>query len=307
MGCVCARESITIGDRKLFERSRLGEGGFSYVDLVEDKYSHKLYALKRMNCHSKEDERNAMREVEYMNSFGHRNLIVCEAYAVTPVERSRTGVISEVLVLMPFYRRGTLQDEIVAERKRGEHMKEGRLLRLLEGICEGIKALHTHYPLPVTHRDIKPANVLLDDDDTPVLMDFGSMGPAVVEITNMSQAQTLQDLAAERCSMPYRAPELFNVNSHCTIDDRIDIWSLGCTLYAMCFHESPFDRAHQRGDSIALAVLGENIQIPDSSLYSTEATDLALVMLTLDPSGRPDIETVLQRVCALSRKQQNRI
>ena len=42
--------------------------------------------------------------------------------------------------------------------------------------------------------------------------------------------------------------------------------SLGCTLYAMCFHESPFDRAHQRGDSIALAVLGENIQIPDTSL-----------------------------------------
>jgi len=41
-------------------------------------------------------------------------------------------------------------------------------------------------------RDIKPANVLLADDDTPVLMDFGSMGPAVVEITNMSQAQTLQ-------------------------------------------------------------------------------------------------------------------
>jgi len=59
-----------------------------------------------MNCHAKEDERNALREVEYMNSFGHRNLIVCEAYAVIPVERSRTGVVSEVLVLMPFYRVG---------------------------------------------------------------------------------------------------------------------------------------------------------------------------------------------------------
>ena len=41
-------------------------------------------------------------------------------------------------------------------------------------------------------RDIKPANVLLDGDDTPILMDFGSMGPALVEITNLSQAQTLQ-------------------------------------------------------------------------------------------------------------------
>jgi len=41
---------------------------------------------------------------------------------------------------------------------------------------------------------------------------------------------TWQDLAAERCSMPYRAPELFNVNSHCTIDDRIDIWVSDCVL-----------------------------------------------------------------------------
>ena len=41
-------------------------------------------------------------------------------------------------------------------------------------------------------RDIKPANVLLEEDDTPVLMDFGSMGPAVIDITNLSQAQTLQ-------------------------------------------------------------------------------------------------------------------
>ena len=44
----------------------------------------------------------------------------------------------------------------------------------------------------VVCRDIKPANVLLDGDDTPILMDFGSMGPALVEITNLSQAQTLQ-------------------------------------------------------------------------------------------------------------------
>jgi hypothetical protein len=35
---------------------------------------------------------------------------------------------------------------------------------------------------------------------------------------------TFQDVAAERCSMPYRPPELFNVNSRCDIDERTDIW-----------------------------------------------------------------------------------
>ena len=46
-------------------------------------------------------------------------------------------------------------------------------------------------------RDVKPHNVMLEvgeggGEDTPVLMDFGSMGPARVEITSRAQAQALQ-------------------------------------------------------------------------------------------------------------------
>lgn len=52
----------------------------------------------------------------------------------------------------------------------------------------------------------------------------GSATQARVQISNTSNAQSLQDLAAERCSMPYRAPELFNVEAHCIIDERTDIW-----------------------------------------------------------------------------------
>ena len=39
---------------------------------------------------------------------------------------------------------------------------------------------------------MKPANVLLSDDDTPVLMDFGSMGPARLEIKTSKEARALQ-------------------------------------------------------------------------------------------------------------------
>lgn len=52
----------------------------------------------------------------------------------------------------------------------------------------------------------------------------GSMAPAKVQVCGSQDAQKLQDIAAERCSMPYRAPELFNVESYCVIDERTDIW-----------------------------------------------------------------------------------
>lgn len=53
---------------------------------------------------------------------------------------------------------------------------------------------------------------------------LGSVSRARIEISNSSEAQQLQDEAAERSSMPYRAPELFTVESHSNIDERSDVW-----------------------------------------------------------------------------------
>ena len=94
-------------------------------------------------------------------------------------------------------------------------------------ICEGVQHLHqeaSDLGGPYAHRDLKPHNVLLREDFTPVLMDLGSVESARVKISTHSEAQYLQDLAAERCSMPYRPPELFQVDSKCHIDERTDIW-----------------------------------------------------------------------------------
>ncbi|GAA6023214.1 hypothetical protein JCM8202_001031, partial [Rhodotorula sphaerocarpa] len=64
---------------------------------------------------------------------------------------------------------------------------------------------------PWAHRDIKPANIMLaDDNTTPILMDFGSALPARIPVPDRRVALLQQDLAAEHCSMPFRAPELFD-------------------------------------------------------------------------------------------------
>ena len=50
------------------------------------------------------------------------------------------------------------------------------------------------------------------------------MAIARVNIDTHAAAQRLQDEAAEKCSISYRPPELFQVNSKCQIDERTDIW-----------------------------------------------------------------------------------
>lgn len=100
----------------------------------------------------------------------------------------------------------------------------------------GMKREH----MPYAHRDIKPANVMLADDGSPVLMDFGSTVAARMYIRTRSEALTQQDLAAEQSTMTFRAPELFDVKTGMTLDEKVDIWvsqshfSLRCKYQRFC-------------------------------------------------------------------------
>jgi len=149
---------------------------------------------------------------------------------------------------------------------------------------------------PYAHRDIKPGNVMIADDGvTPILMDFGSTVRARMHIQNRSQALTQQDLAAEQSTMTYRAPELFDVKTGQTLDEKVDIWSLGCTLYALAYSRSPFENTQttEQGGSIAMAVMNAQYKHPPSA-YSQGLKSLIDSMMKANPQDRPDIHEVIK-------------
>lgn len=145
-----------------------------------------------------------------------------------------------------------------------------------------------------------------DDGTTPILMDLGSVAPAPTPITSRSQALAVQDQAAEHSTMPYRAPELFDVKTGSTIDTKVDIWSLGCTLYACLVGKSPFEaRSDETGGSLSMCVLGGDWRFPDEgpqrgkpkpgeeTNISAPVRDVVRKCLTLEPSERPDVDELI--------------
>ncbi|XP_034982827.1 serine/threonine-protein kinase 16 isoform X2 [Zootoca vivipara] len=277
--CICSRGTITINNKRYLLIHRLGEGGFSYVDLVEGLHDGRFYALKRIICHDKDDRQEAMHEVEMHLLFEHPNILTLCAHAM--VEK---GSKHEAWLLLPFLKRGTLWQEVETLRDKDAFMPEERILAILHGICRGLQAIHNK---GYAHRDLKPTNVLLDDEDQPLLMDLGSMNQARIE-----------DWAAQRCTISYRAPELFTVERECVIDERTDIWSLGCVLYCMMFGEGPYDMIFQKGDSVALAVQNQ-LTVPQNTRYSPALERLLSSTMVVNPQERPYIADIIGQLEAI--------
>lgn len=108
---------------------------------------------------------------------------------------------------------------------------------------------------------------MIDDTGTnPILMDLGSVAPSPIPVPSQSVALQIQDTAAEHSTMPYRAPELFDVRTGTVIDTKSDIWSLGCTLFACLVGKSPFEmRSDETGGTLSLCVLGGDWRWPAGS------------------------------------------
>ncbi|SPC67541.1 related to Prk1p [Ustilago sp. UG-2017b] len=170
----------------------------------------------------------------------------------------------------------------------------------------GIESGSSGELLPYAHRDIKPGNVMIaDDGKTPVLMDFGSTIKARVHIKTRKDAVAHQDLAAERSSMPYRAPELFDVPTDTMLTEAVDIWSLGCLLYALAYLHSPFETTQtiEQGGSIAMAVLNGSYKTPPSGEdpYSGKTREIIKRCIQVKPEDRPAIDEVIELTGAALR------
>ncbi|MDN6300422.1 MAG: serine/threonine protein kinase, partial [Micrococcaceae bacterium] len=194
----------------------LGSGGFSDVYLYQQDRPRRKVAVKVLLSDLKTESARKRFESE-------ANLMAqlsSHPYIVTIFEADITAEGHSYLA-MEYCSRPSLD-----VRYRRARLGVDEVLSLAIQVASAVETAHR---AGIVHRDIKPANILVTDYNRPALTDFGISGTT----------DALDDEAG--LSIPWSPPEAFAGGSPNGV--RMDVWSLGATIYTLLAGRSPFVRS----------------------------------------------------------------
>ncbi|XP_047315728.1 probable serine/threonine-protein kinase DDB_G0276461 [Impatiens glandulifera] len=275
--------TIDIGNLKVHVRNAIAEGGFSCVYLARDAlHGSKQYALKHIICNDDESLDLVKKEINTMKSLrGHPNIVTLCSYTILDMGRTK-----EALLVMEYCEKSLVN---VLESRGAGYFEEKQIFIMFRDICNAVFAMHCLSP-PIAHRDLKAENLLLGPDGLWKLCDFGSISTNHKRFEKPEEMGIEEDNIRKHTTPAYRAPEMWDLFRRELINEKVDIWALGCLLFRICYFKLAFD-----GES-KLQILNGNYRVPDLPKYSTSITGLIRDLLQSSPDARPDITQVWFRV-----------
>jgi eukaryotic-like serine/threonine-protein kinase len=260
--------------------SLLGRGGMGEVYLADrtDPAFAQRVALKviKRGMDSQAIVRRFVRERQILARLDHPNLAHLLDGGTGPDGR-------------PYFALEWVDGEpITAWCRRRDLDLDGRL-RLMQTVCLAVASAHHRL---VVHRDLKPANILVTEDGTPKLLDFG-----IAKLLEDDEAAglTLTQLGARALTPAYAAPEQILGEP---VSTATDVYALGVMLYELITGALPHRRDQRALEALASAVEHETVERPSAALRRPGdrarlarrvAGDLDLIVMTAvrrDPARR---------------------
>ena len=173
----------------------------------------------------------------------------------------------QVAIIMEYLEGGELLKYVEERRKLKEEEARGFVLQLLDAIsyCHRQK---------IIHRDLKLENILISDINAKTIkvVDFG--------ISSLLANSDLETINAG--TLKYMAPELFHKKADNAFG--IDVWAMGCILYAMVNGRLPFQGESRK--HIRDKIVGDKVKFSNEKEISKEIKHLIRKMLEKDPRKR---------------------
>ncbi len=201
----------TLGKYLIIEK--IGEGGMGFVFKVRNIENGEFYALKYCKELDEKSIRRFKREVRVVSETKHKNII-----ELLDLDLDN----SPPYFIMPLAS-GSLND--IIPQIKGDF---NRISDIFDSICKGVSALHTAEKY---HRDIKPRNILIMNDGSIVVTDFGL---AKILNKDSSTHTSSNDFLG---TVGYHAPEQLQAKN---ADHRTDVFQLGKSLYELFTGDYPY-------------------------------------------------------------------
>jgi len=204
---------------------RLGVGGFAQVYLVFHAGLREHWAAKLFTKRDLLGELPTLLKAFYAEAQLQVKLKSPHIVRVIDVEEHEG-----YLVLFMEYVDGRNLRSLIEERKKAKtHLMPLEILRIS---IEGAKALEHAHTLGIVHRDMKPENILIAQDGSVKITDFGLA--KALDATGQRRTTQLGHLLG---TPQYMAPEQILGGPY---DHRVDLYSLGVVIYHMAWGQPPF-------------------------------------------------------------------